>query len=203
MDKCLSSVIECNLYQYTGNNPVNHVDPTGEAFFLYPLAVFVVKELAAEAASEATGGLTDFLSVRRMGTKAGKFARDKLSDAVERGNKELAKPKVDLHEQAESARDQLSERLKKSKHPPATVVGAYSPSSGKVTAAANRGGGRGCAEDVCRENLGNPADIKFTTAVRPRNGQDIPVCDVCESKYGRESFPDPKTRYKSEGAKPK
>ena len=29
MDKCLSSVIECNLYQYTGNNPVNFSDSTG------------------------------------------------------------------------------------------------------------------------------------------------------------------------------
>lgn len=30
MDKCLGSVIECNLYQYTGNNPVNFTDPSGE-----------------------------------------------------------------------------------------------------------------------------------------------------------------------------
>lgn len=37
--------------------------------FLAPL-VFVVKEVAAEVASQATGGATDFLSVRRMGTKA-------------------------------------------------------------------------------------------------------------------------------------
>lgn len=29
MDKCLSSVIECNLYQYTGNNPVMFVDAFG------------------------------------------------------------------------------------------------------------------------------------------------------------------------------
>jgi len=29
MDKCLSSVIECNLYQYTGNNPVMYVDVAG------------------------------------------------------------------------------------------------------------------------------------------------------------------------------
>ena len=29
MDKCLGLVIECNLYQYTGNNPVMYVDPDG------------------------------------------------------------------------------------------------------------------------------------------------------------------------------
>jgi RHS repeat-associated protein len=30
MEKCIESIVECNLYQYTGNNPVNFVDPSGE-----------------------------------------------------------------------------------------------------------------------------------------------------------------------------
>lgn len=108
-----------------------------------------------------------------------------------------------LHSQAEQARDALASELKQSKHPPATVVGGYSPSTGKVSAGASKGGGRGCAEKSCSEALGNPSDIKFTTATRPRTGQDIPVCKDCEKDFGRDAFPDSKTRYQSDGEKPK
>jgi hypothetical protein len=54
------------------------------------------------------------------------------------------------------------------------------------------------AEGVCAEALGNPSDIQFTRAVRPRTGQDVPVCTNCESTYGRGAFPDPATRYQSD-----
>jgi RHS repeat-associated protein len=30
MEKCIESIVECNLYQYTGNNPIVRVDQTGE-----------------------------------------------------------------------------------------------------------------------------------------------------------------------------
>ncbi|XYH92483.1 FG-GAP-like repeat-containing protein [Sorangium sp. So ce1128] len=96
------------------------------------------------------------------------------------------------------ARDALSAKLAQTRHPPATVVGAYSPSSGRVTAGANRGGGLGCAEGVCSEALGHPSDIRFTPAVRPRTGQPVDVCPICESTYGRGAFPDPSTRFRTD-----
>ncbi|HET6148600.1 MAG TPA: SpvB/TcaC N-terminal domain-containing protein [Polyangia bacterium] len=104
----------------------------------------------------------------------------------------------DLHGEAVAARDALAQDLAQTSHPPATVVGAYSPSQGRVTAGASRGGGLGCAEGVCSAKLGHPPDIKFTPATRPRTGQPVPVCTACESQYGRGAFPDPRTTYQSD-----
>jgi len=59
-----------NRYAYANNNPYKYVDPNGEIAFLIPVAVFLAKELAAEGLSQATGGLSDWFSVRRVGTKA-------------------------------------------------------------------------------------------------------------------------------------
>jgi hypothetical protein len=103
-----------------------------------------------------------------------------------------------LHQEAIAAREVLSAELALQRHPPATVVGAYSPSLGRVTAAASRGRGLGCVEGVCAEALGNPADIQFTTAVRPRTGRPVDVCPTCEITYGREAFPDPATKFQTD-----
>lgn len=67
--------------------------------------------------------------------------------------------------------------------------------AGKATAGASRGRGLGCAEGVCFEGLGKPADVQFTPALRPRTGEAIPVCPKCEAAYGRGAFPDPSTRF--------
>ena len=103
-----------------------------------------------------------------------------------------------LHAEATAARDALVADLSRMRHPPATVVGAYSPSSGRVTAGASRGGGLGCAEAVCADALRNPPDIRFTEAIRPRTGEVVPVCPSCEATFGRQAFPDPATRFRSD-----
>ena len=62
-----------NRYAYANNNPYKYLDPDGGLPFLIPIAIFIAKEIAAEVASQATGGATDFLSVRRLGTKGAKL----------------------------------------------------------------------------------------------------------------------------------
>jgi len=79
---------------------------------------------------------------------------------------------------------------------PATVTGGYNVKTGEV--AARAGGGGKCAEDHVVEALGgNKVEIRFTVAVRPRTGVQVPVCLRCEETYGRDSFP-PGTLFKSD-----
>lgn len=73
-----SSPMSFNRYAYGNNNPYSYVDPDGELPFLVPLAIFLVKEAAAEVASHYTDGWSDFLSVRRMATSGLRHARNAL-----------------------------------------------------------------------------------------------------------------------------
>ena len=64
-----SPVHSFGRYTYTNNNPYKYTDPDGRFAFLIPIAVFIAKEVVAEAASQLTNGATDLLSVRRAGKK--------------------------------------------------------------------------------------------------------------------------------------
>jgi len=68
--------------------------------------------------------------------------------------------------------------------------------TGEVAAAACNYGP--CAEDMVVQELGgNAADVRFTEAVRPRTGDEVPVCQRCEGTYGRDAFP-PGTQFRSD-----
>lgn len=85
-----SNPVSFNRYAYVNNNPYKYVDPDGKLLFLAPIAIFIIKEIAAEGLSQATGGATDFLSTRRVAMKAGKFAKNKLTEAVQQANRDSA-----------------------------------------------------------------------------------------------------------------
>jgi len=101
-----------------------------------------------------------------------------------------------LLEAANGARNALAGQVGKKI---ATVTAGYNTETGAV-AAAGCGGGV-CAEDNVVTALGGDASkVRFTTAVRPRTGAEVPVCTSCEAKYGRDVFP-PGTKFQSDQIK--
>jgi hypothetical protein len=54
------------------------------------------------------------------------------------------------------------------------------------------------SQDHVLEALGGvKEDVRFTEAMRPRTGEEVPVCQRCEASYGRDAFP-PGTQFKSD-----
>jgi hypothetical protein len=73
----------------------------------------------------------------------------------------------------------------------ATVTGGYDPARGPSSAVSgcNRNS-LGCAENDVQRQLGiDPSDIQFTEAIRPRTGQQVPICHDCQVRYDPSQFP--------------
>ncbi len=89
---------------------------------------------------------------------------------------------------ATEARDVLAARVARLRPPPATVTAGYNTKTGTVAAACSDG--RFCAEVHVVNLLGGEASlIRFTKAIRPRTGKEVPVCLLCQQRYSRSQFP--------------
>ena len=96
---------------------------------------------------------------------------------------------------ARAARDAKAVEVGSSK---ATVTGGYGKDG--VPRAGCNSNPIGCAEDdVARQIGGEPGDINFTEAIRPRTGEQVPICWSCQGKYDPSQFP-PGTEWKPGGA---
>ena len=197
-----------NRYAYANNNPYRYSDPDGRN----PVAFAI----AANAISGATigGGIAGVVNagVQLYSTGTVRWSgiggvADAIGDGAAIGallgvfgaeyGGVAAGVNAARQAEAEAARDALSASLAPLKgKAPATVTGGYNTKTGEVAARAC-GGGK-CAEDHVVEALGgNKGDVRFTEAVRPRTGEQVPICQNCESAYGRSAFSQG-TRFRSD-----
>ena len=87
---------------------------------------------------------------------------------------------------ARAARDALAEEVGASK---ATVTAGYDPATGRIAAGCNSNP-IGCAENDVQRQLGIPfEDIQFTDAIRPRTGDPVPICPICQANSSPSQYP--------------
>jgi hypothetical protein len=71
--------------------------------------------------------------------------------------------------------------------PPATISPRYSVKTGD--SATGCSGGGLCAEDrVVGQLGGDPADVRFTEAIRPRTDEEVGICTRCQGNSDQISF---------------
>lgn len=187
-----------NVYGFTGGDPVNFSDPFG----LCPCSAedfqAVVNGVAQRVAPwkpiiEVAGTIETAPLAGGMGMTAGISTEALEIGAAFRaaGTRLAAQVRLaTLLAKARGARDALSEALSKlpGKSRPATVTAGYNTETGEIAACASGGGS--CAEDHVVEALGgDPSKVKFTEAVRPRTGEQVPICEKCQASYGQDAFP--------------
>lgn len=91
----------------------------------------------------------------------------------------------DLLNGARAVRDAKAAEVGRSK---ATVTGGYGRDGRPVAGCSSNP--IGCAEDdVARQIGGDPKDITFTEATRPRTGDQVPICPRCQGTYDQSQFP--------------
>jgi hypothetical protein len=69
------------------------------------------------------------------------------------------------------------------------VTAGYDPATGRIETGSARPP-HGCAETDVANKLGIPRDqVQFTDAIRPRTGEEVPICTNCQDKYSPNQFP--------------
>ncbi|MBL8297960.1 MAG: hypothetical protein JNN30_06365 [Rhodanobacteraceae bacterium] len=226
-DPNAASASSFNRYWYANNNPYKFVDPDGregcaasriaavcERYGMSNATAAIAKEGTKQAARgvETIAGLTGAggaaTSAYELVTGRSPLSGDEASrfwaavglipyaKNLRYFGKVSGAAKGKLAE-ARAARDALSAELAPLKgKAPATVTAGYNVKTGEVAA-------RACGDGKCAENHvvdalgGVKGDVRFTEAVRPRTGVEVPVCPRCEATFGRDSFPQ-NTRFKTD-----
>lgn len=139
--------------------------------------------LAGENCLAGKGSCAATVGLAATSLLASKFGAGRLLSAAPLGT--AAKSGDDALRAARAARDVKAAEVGRSK---ATVTGGYGR-DGVPVAGCNRNP-IGCAEDdVARQIGGDPSDINFTEAIRPRTGEQVPICARCQGTYDQSQFP--------------
>ena len=194
-----------NRYRYANGNPYKFTDPDGRDAidvargFIDGMAgnflatPSLVQRQQADLTPQPFGGVNgnsaniDY-AIGRGAANALTTALDVVSGAA-MGAGSGRRAGAETLAEARAARNALAGELAPLKgQAPATVTAGYNVRTGEVAARACGGGT--CAEGHVAKALGgNKADIRFTEAIRPRTGAEVPVCAGCEAEYGRAAFP--------------
>jgi hypothetical protein len=173
-----------NRYAYANNNPYRFVDRDGRE---------------AESTFKTYLNSQEFLDTMTMLNTAAVIneAVGAVGELAPAARVLSTEARVAAEASAVTARNALAKSLSPLKgKAPATVTGGYNIKTGEVAAKAC-GGGK-CAENHVVESLGGvKEDVRFTPAIRPRTGKEVPVCPRCESAFGRGAFT-PSTKFKTD-----
>lgn len=116
------------------------------------------------------------LSVLASEAKEAPFTRGVTSFAAKSGD--------ELLDAARVARDAKAAEVGRTK---AAVTGGYGRDG--VPRAGCSSNPVGCAEDgVARQIGGDPTDVTFTEAIRPRTGEQVPICPRRQGTYDQSQF---------------
>jgi len=152
--------------------------------------IMVVQYLLNVVYPFATGSAIRSLAALRRGSVLGRWMR---GASILKGAARKVVTDAEAFTQARNARntmvDAYNEMLKAQRETIAVVTGGVNVETGQVAGGYNTAGK--CAEDMVVERLGGDASkVKFSEAVRPRTGQQQPVCLRCQGKYAKEQFPE-------------
>lgn len=116
------------------------------------------------------------LSVLASEAKEAPFTRGVTSFAAKSGD--------ELLDAARVARDAKAAEVGRTK---AAVTGGYGRDG--VPRAGCSSNPVGCAEDgVARQIGGDPTDVTFTETIRPRTGEQVPICPRRQGTYDQSQF---------------
>ncbi len=153
--------------------------------------IFVVQYLMNVAIPIAHASAIKSLGVLRGASLSGRWMQG--SQVIKGGAARTIISDAEAFTQARNARNSGVEAYrtmpKAQREQVATVTGGVNVQTGEVVSGYNTAGR--CAEDMVVERLGGDASkVRFSEAVRPRTGEQVPVCERCQGKYTSDQFPE-------------